>query len=54
MYLERKINLSQFKIQGLEGDANYELFGYIHIEGTELNSCSYASVTKIDTNKWIF
>ena len=53
MDLEAKINISQFKICGLKGDSNYEIFGFIHINGKKLETCSYSCVVKVDTNRWL-
>ena len=53
MNLVRFINLSKYIISGLQGDAEYEIFGFIDISGTDLKSCSYKSVFKKWRDIWV-
>ena len=47
-----KLNLSKYVLNGLAFDAEYEITGFIHIQGDYLDTCSYKSVIKKDENIW--
>ena len=52
MDFPRIINLSKYKIDGYERDAEYEMFAFVHISGLDLGSCTYTSVMRIGENQW--